>query len=336
MVTLFIILWSCLPKTSDLNSTQLENPGLGKVEMTTQLENSGLDTSISTDHLTKNNVLTEELNIEWEAKGEGMQKQASDRKDTEIQVISGLKATEEMVKLINQTKSNDRIPENEDRIGNLTFDHMHTLWNALLKEYVSSDGKVNYKSLKKEESRLDQYLADIKAQSPNSSQWSSKQKIAFWINAYNAFTVKKILEKYPVSSILNIDNGKVWDKKWIDIGNEKYSLNQIEHEILRPVYKDPRIHFALNCAARSCPPLWNEAWTAQNLESSLESRTKLFLNNAKFNRITKRGIQLSKIFEWYAEDFGNIYDFLQKYSTSTVNNNVPISFMKYDWRLNKI
>ena len=88
-----------------------------------------------------------------------------------------------------------------------------------------------------------------------------QKKMAYWINVYNAFTIKMIVDNYPVSSITKLHGGKPWDVKWIELGEKKYSLNEIEHNILRPQFKDARIHFAVNCAAQSCPPILNKAWT---------------------------------------------------------------------------
>jgi hypothetical protein len=161
------------------------------------------------------------------------------------------------------------------------------------------------------------------------------KKMAFWINAYNAFTIDLIIDNYPVSSILNLDGGKTWDVKRITLGGKKYSLNQIENEILRPVFKDPRIHFALNCAAKSCPPLYNKAFTAENLERALEQRTRQFINDANFNSLTAEKASVSKIFEWYAADFGDLKTYLNKYAVEKLNNSTAIGFLKYNWALNE-
>ncbi len=159
--------------------------------------------------------------------------------------------------------------------------------------------------------------------------------MAFWINAYNAFTVKLIVDNYPISSIMKLDNGKVWDRKWINIGGKTYSLNNIENDILRPQFKDPRIHFAVNCAAKSCPPLLNRAWTAANLESNFEKQARAFINNPEFNKISAKEVEVSKIFDWYASDFGNLIDYLNKYSSTKINANAKVKFREYDWALNE-
>ena len=210
----------------------------------------------------------------------------------------------------------------------------HGVWNQLLGKHVSSSGKVNYKGFKKDISSLKAYLK-ILAENPIQSNWSRSEKMAYWINAYNAFTVKLIVDNYPISSITKLDGGKPWDKKWIKLGDKTYSLNQIENDILRPQYKDARIHFAVNCAAKSCPPLLNKAWTAKNLESNFERQAKAFINNAQFNKVSAKKIEISKIFEWYAVDFGDIVQYINKYSTIQAKGNAKVSYLEYDWSLNE-
>src|SRR5262245_26551743 len=113
----------------------------------------------------------------------------------------------------------------------------HEIWNALMKKYVSADGKVNYKGMTSEKDQLKKYL-NLLIANPPKEDWSRNEQMAFWINAYNAFTVKTILDHYPVKSIRDIDNGKVWDEPFIPIGIGKYSLNNIEHDILRKNFAD--------------------------------------------------------------------------------------------------
>ncbi len=209
----------------------------------------------------------------------------------------------------------------------------HAIWDELLRKFVDAKGWVNYRGLKKEQSRLEQYLQLLSSNPPQPS-WSRAETMAFWINAYNAFTVKLILDHYPVSSITKIHNGQPWKVSWIRIGDKSYSLDEIENGILRPRYKEPRIHFAVNCAARSCPPLLNQAWTAQNLEANFEKQAKAFINNPTYNKITPNSAQLSKIFEWYAEDFGDLIGFLNRYASVKIKPDARISYLEYDWSLN--
>ncbi len=208
----------------------------------------------------------------------------------------------------------------------------HSAFNSLLTAYVSASGLVNYTGLKKDEAKLDAYIKNL-SDNPVASGWSKNEQLAYWINAYNAATIKLILKNFPVKKIIDLDGGKPWDVKWIKLGGKTYSLNQIEHEIIRPQFKDARIHFAVNCAAKSCPPLANKAYTAGNVQSLLESQTKAFLNNSKYNSISANELKLSKIFDWYKEDFGNVATYVKKYK-SEVSGDASVSFFEYDWALN--
>jgi len=210
---------------------------------------------------------------------------------------------------------------------------LHDEWNSLLSKYVSSSGKVNYKGFKKDVAKLDKYLAKLEASKIGS--WSRNKKMAFWINAYNAYTVKLIVKNYPVKSIMDLHEGKPWNVKWINLDGQNLSLNNIENDILRPKYKDARIHFAVNCAAKSCPPLLNQAWTESNLNRNFEKQAKAFINNSKFNAISNSSAKVSKIFEWYAVDFGNLVDYLNKYSTTKISSGTKVDYLEYDWGLNE-
>lgn len=207
-------------------------------------------------------------------------------------------------------------------------------WDTFLKKYVSSTGDVDYKSIKANKKELD---AIIKTFSSTKliPTWSKNEQLAFWINAYNAFTIQHIVENYPLKSIQNLDGGKTWDVKRITIGGKKYSLNNIENDIIRPQFKDARIHFAVNCAAKSCPPLLNEAFFSKSLDVQLDAVTKKFINNTKFQSITPSRLTLSKIFDWYAVDFGEIVTFMNKYSTVKVNKNAQVTYREYNWALNE-
>jgi hypothetical protein len=252
--------------------------------------------------------------------------------EKEEEIITQIKNIEEET-VQNQEEigeeENSDIEEKEEPV----IINIHDPLDALLKKYVSKTGNVNYAGLKKEESSLDAYLIEISEVGINNN-WSRKAKMAFWINAYNAYTIKLILKNYPTSSIMNISGGKAWDVSWIKIGGTSYSLNDIEHKILRPTYRDARIHFAVNCAAKSCPPLYNGAWTESNLETLLNSQTKKFINNKAFNEIGQDQLVLSKIFEWYKEDFGNLQSYIEKYTSIKVNPKAKVKFQEYNWSLN--
>jgi hypothetical protein len=209
----------------------------------------------------------------------------------------------------------------------------HSKLDKLLKKYVSTNGKVDYKGLKKDKATLDAYTVELAKEIPD-KQWSNNASLAYWVNAYNAFTLKLIVDNYPISSITKLYNGKPWDEKWITLSGKKYSLNNIENDIIRPQFKDARIHFAVNCAAVSCPPLANTAFTEVNINSLLDTRTKNFVNSAA-NEITAGKIKISKIFDWYKADFGDVAAFINKYCPTKVNANASIEYMEYNWNLNE-
>ncbi len=209
----------------------------------------------------------------------------------------------------------------------------HSGWNTLLQKHVSTAGKVNYQGFRQDQAQLDRYLNRLE-QNPPQSNWSRDEKLAYWINAYNAYTVKLILNNWPVKSIRDIDDGKPWDTKWISIGGKTYSLNNIEHDIIRPRFQEPRIHFAVNCAAKSCPPLANQAFTAENLDELLTKQTGSFINNQQYNRIHPDSVQVSRIFDWYRKDFGDLKAYLNRYSNTKINADTRIAYRDYDWALN--
>lgn len=210
----------------------------------------------------------------------------------------------------------------------------HHEFDQLLRAFVSSEGKVNYTGFLSQKTTLELYLTQLKTNPPLET-WARNEQLAFWINAYNAFTIKLILDYFPVESILDIENGKPWDKKWIQIGEATYSLNQIENEIIRPQFNEPRIHFAINCAAASCPSLSNQAFTSTNLDQLLDKQTRAFINDDAFNQISNEKVVLSKIFEWYAPDFPDLISFLNRYVAGKVNTDAEIQFEEYNWALNQ-
>ena len=206
-------------------------------------------------------------------------------------------------------------------------------WDTFLKKYVSASGDVDYKSIKANKKELEAITKTFSATSVLTS-WSKNDQLAFWINAYNVFTIDLIVNHYPIKSIQNLDGGKPWDVKRITIGGKKYSLNNIENNIIRPQFKDARIHFAVNCAAKSCPPILNSAFFGKTLDEQLDAVTKKFISNTKYQNITSGKMTLSKIFDWYKVDFGDIFTFINKYSTIKVNKNTAIVYKDYDWSLN--
>ena len=207
----------------------------------------------------------------------------------------------------------------------------HTAWNTLLSKHVRSTGRVDYRGFEQDEAALDAYLATLAEEVPG-TDWTRDESLAYWINAYNAYTVKLILNNWPVESIRDID--EPWEQKWIDLAGNTYSLNQIEHDIIRPTFDEPRIHFALVCAARSCPPLPNKAFTAQNLDQLLDQRARKFINDEELNVTQEVVVRVSPLFDWYGEDFGDVKEYLNRYLATDIPEGKEITFLDYDWSLN--
>lgn len=221
----------------------------------------------------------------------------------------------------------------------------HVLWDILLHRHVKADGFVDYRGFIRDSTEFRQYLALLSAANPDADHWTRDEKMAFWINAYNAFTVKLIVDAYPVASIKDIKRGiafvnSVWDIKFIQIGGKAYDLNNIEHDILRPKFKDARIHAAINCASFSCPKLRNEAYAADKLEAQLNDAMRGFINDPLRNRVSAKKAEISEIFKWFRGDFvrdaGSIRSYLNRYADEKLDSNGRISHLNYDWRLNEV
>lgn len=231
----------------------------------------------------------------------------------------------------------------------------HRLFTSILSDYVVN-GMVNYKELKSD-NRLDKYLEQLMEVDPSGIS-DKNEKLAFWINAYNAFTLKLIKENYPVESINDLHTGgliigqilgkTVWHKEWIKIGGRTLSLNNIEHDIIRKEYKEPRIHFALVCAAVSCPPLRFEAYEGYKIEDQLKDQTVTFLNDETKNQfdLNTQTARLSKILDWYDEDFGDSDEDILKFVSQFLPENISkdilenisdwdIDYNSYNWELNE-
>lgn len=219
----------------------------------------------------------------------------------------------------------------------------HEIWDSLLQSHIYPYGEVDYKGLIQDSLKLNRYIDLISTNHPNDQNWTKDEQLAYWINAYNVFTIRLIIRNYPLTSINNIKNGipfvnSVWDIKSIKIEDQTYDLNNIEHGILRKFYNEPRIHFAINCASKSCPKLRNEAYTANKIEDQLNEQARAFINNQVKNKIlSDQEIKLSKIFKWFRGDFTKereLVDFINTYSNIQILNDASISYMDYDWRLN--
>jgi hypothetical protein len=218
----------------------------------------------------------------------------------------------------------------------------HSLFADLLQKYVA-DGNVNYAGFKSEEAKLDRYLDLLQKVDPKSL--SRNEQFAFYANVYNAWTIKLILTKYPgIESIkeLGVFNTGPWKKKVVRLNAETVSLDHIEHEILRPRFKDPRVHFAINCAAKSCPPLRSEPFTGSKLDRQLDAATRSFINNPAGYRLEGRNLHVSRIFKWFSEDFDDDpLSFVLQYADPALKNKlekgsekINVEYLAYDWSLN--
>lgn len=225
----------------------------------------------------------------------------------------------------------------------LTVDH--TGWDRLLKKHVDEKGMVDYKGFKKDEAELKKYL-DLLSKNPPTAKWSRDEQLAYWINAYNAFTIELVLRHYPVKSIKDIGSviqipfvNTPWDIKFITIGKEQYDLNNIEHDIVRKQFNDPRIHFALVCAAQSCPRLRSEAFIGSRLNQQLDDQGRDFLNTPSKNAISTKRASLSKILDWYSGDFTKngqtLEQWINRYSNTKISKDTRISYLEYNWALNE-
>jgi hypothetical protein len=252
------------------------------------------------------------------------------------------------------------------------FHHSHTEFNLILEKHVTN-GWVDYRGILSESDMFYRYINSLGAVNAETlASWSRDQEFAYWINAYNAFTIQAIIEKYPIrsrsliglffpqNSILQISG--IWDRLKFNAGGQSLTLGQIEHEILRKLFDEPRIHFAIVCASRSCPALRSEAYRSDILEFQLHEQTVEFINDpARGVRwdSAKQRLYISKIFKWFKEDFkqktdasetpnraevpGNrLLAFIRPYIRNEAiidsmgdNWNVRVSYLPYDWRLNE-
>lgn len=189
----------------------------------------------------------------------------------------------------------------------------HALFTSILHNHVHQ-ARVDYQALKSDD-RLTRYLAQLAATDPDTIS-DRNDRLAFWLNAYNAYTLKVVADSYPIDSINDLHfgglvigivlNKTVWDREFVEIGGETLTLDRIEHDIVRPEFRDPRIHFALVCAARSCPPLRSEAYEGFKLDTQLDDQGRTFFAQRARNWFDSEGkiAHLSKILDWYADDFG--------------------------------
>lgn len=224
----------------------------------------------------------------------------------------------------------------KDSIGfkqKVKFTFEHSTLDYLLVKYVTERGRVDYEGFKSDHKLLSEYISSLKNNRPNDT-WSKEEKLAYWINAYNALTIDLIIRNYPLKSIKNID--KPWNQRLWKFGDKWLNLNDIEHQILRKM-DEPRIHFAIVCASETCSKLRNEAFTAEKLESQLTKATEEFLDDSNKNELSENNIKISKIFKWFAKDFktdGTLIDFLNQYSKVKISGKAKKSYKDYSWDLN--
>lgn len=245
------------------------------------------------------------------------------------------------------------------------FDHTHSVWDTFLKEHLSeikngSVTQVDYAKAKQNQPSLKAYLDSMSKVSYNEFKvWNKNDRFAFLSNAYNAYTINLILTKYPdLKSIKDLGSffSTPWKKKLVKLFGKNLSLDDIEHDYLRKYdYKDPRVHFAVNCASIGCPALRKEAFVGIKLDSQLEDSLKKFLADSDRNRFnpSRNKIECSKIFSWYKGDFGrgwhgylSLKDFFAKYAELLSSDKlviekikqkkIEIDYLDYDWNLNKV
>jgi hypothetical protein len=217
-----------------------------------------------------------------------------------------------------------------------------SLYARLLKNHVKN-GLVDYNGFKRDEAELDQYLKVLENTDPKGL--SRDGQFAFYVNAYNAWTIKLVLGAYPgLESIKDIGGlfKSPWKKKICRIDGDVISLDHIEHEILRPRFKDPRVHFAINCASVSCPPLRAEPYEGRILNQQLDEMAASYINDSNQNRLEGNILYASAIFDWFGEDFNeDVPGFFLKYAGVNLKKrleanreNIKIKYLDYDWSLN--
>lgn len=218
----------------------------------------------------------------------------------------------------------------------------HNLYGELLNEYVEN-GMVDYQGFKTDEVKLDQYLKIL--EKTNINELSRDEQFAFYVNAYNAWTIKLILSGYPgIESIKDLGNifKSPWEKKIVRVNGDVITLDDVEHNILRAQFKDPRVHFAVNCASKSCPPLISEPYRGSTLDQQLDQSTRAFINDPDSNYLKGNKLYVSRIFKWFSEDFNDdVIGFFLKYAEGDFKktleekkDDLKIKYLPYDWSLN--
>ena len=216
------------------------------------------------------------------------------------------------------------------------------LFGELLRDHVEN-GVVDYQGFKNEGAKLDQYLKILEKVDTN--RLSRNEQFAFYVNAYNAWTIKLILSGYPgIKSIKDLGSAfrSPWKKKISYIDGDILTLDNIEHDILRPRFKDPRVHFVVNCASKGCPPLRSEPYEGRVLDQQLDEMTSAFINQPEMNRLEGPNLYVSSIFKWFSKDFNkDVIGFFLKYADGDLKKGleankerIKIKYLDYDWSLN--
>lgn len=220
----------------------------------------------------------------------------------------------------------------------------HELFDQVLQEHVDEKGRVNYTKLKANPEKLEAYLDLLAVANP--AELSYNAQLVFWVNAYNALVIKGVIDHYPTTSVRKVKwfNG-FFSRLKFRVAGKTYTLNQIEHGIIRMEFVDPRVHFILVCASSSCPPMEKRAFSVEDIEERLETATFNFIQDPTKVRLdrAKRRVYLSKIFKWYDDDFREGYDgvadFLADYlqpedADFVLAEDVKFHHLDYDWTLN--
>ena len=218
------------------------------------------------------------------------------------------------------------------------------LYAELLAKHIR-DGFVDYASFKTEHPKLKEYLQYLAGINPD--ELSSDDAFAYYINLYNAATIDLVLENYPgIDSIKDIGGifGNPWKIEFITLNGKKVHLDHVEHEILRPTYKDPRIHFAVNCASLGCPPLHTKPFEGETLDADLDELTRKNMNDPAHTRLEGDDLYVSKVFDWFGEDWGEKEDkvaFVRRYSAldqaaeiDQLGGSLDLKYSEWDWTLN--
>lgn len=225
-----------------------------------------------------------------------------------------------------------------------------TPWQRVLDTYVSAEGRVDYAGIASSHA-LDPFITSLETATDPEPR---PEKMAFWINVYNALTVDLVADSLPLQSIRDLDGGKVWDTRRFRVAARDVTLNEIEQQILRPM-GDPRVHVALNCASMGCPPLSKTAYTAANLDNQLQAEARRWMSTTGISvDMAGKKVKLNQIFDWYGGDFTGMnykdipgiagkqegaVHFCARYLPAEQaewlkKGGYTVSYAEYDWKLN--